>query len=313
MSERSRARFVQANTTYTYQQALQLVRTHHSDAAAYAAEHGCNMKEAYNQLIVEPWHKKMIKQDYPTWRRKVWELRLNQALPNPIPTSCSWSSPSEIAKILSHFGRANLNHTFFPDGGGLDVEKFTLNGAGFLELQVEPRMSYICMPTRLHFEHFEDNPEDSFFLLESDGLEPSGVTSLFQNHEEVVELEPGRFVERYVWDEQSLGYDEFGRSMPLPDTARVVIRYTKGQFLIASKGSIWNRRRRIDVDLYMPSHNYMTATELRASLQNNWFIRNLQHELVQRRLNEESEEEFERYMLRRRNELRSALALRDSV
>lgn len=46
--------------------------------------------------------------------------------------------------------------------------------------------------------------------------------------EELIEIRPGEYVERYYWNINSLGYDENGDEIPLPKEARTVVRMCGG-------------------------------------------------------------------------------------
>lgn len=50
-----------------------------------------------------------------------------------------------------------------------------------------------------------------------------------------VELYPSKYIKRHYWDEQTY------LNEPLPEGARVVVRYFKGAFVIFKKTSIYNQ------------------------------------------------------------------------
>lgn len=58
MSERNLARFIQKETDYKYQSALNLVRKHKDDAYRLKQETGCTFRAAIALLIVKPWKEK---------------------------------------------------------------------------------------------------------------------------------------------------------------------------------------------------------------------------------------------------------------
>jgi hypothetical protein len=89
--------------------------------------------------------------------------------------------------------------------------------------------------------------EWAYFRLETSGLSPSGVYDVDDAatvvSEHVVELEPGRYVEREHWDAGYFGTDDLGDELPLPPRARPLTRYFGGPFLIVAKTSGYNASR----------------------------------------------------------------------
>ena len=78
-----------------------------------------------------------------------------------------------------------------------------------------------------------------------------------------MEIRPGDYRPRSLWDEGNLGYDERGRELPLPKEARLVIRWFGGGVLIVAKGSIWNGI----AATYDGRHDRMTPAEVREAIQ----------------------------------------------
>ena len=58
--------------------------------------------------------------------------------------------------------------------------------------------------------------------------------------EELTELHPGEYIHRCYWDAGCYEFDETGKELPLPGTARIVFRYFSGSFVIFAKGSTFN-------------------------------------------------------------------------
>ena len=124
-------------------------------------------------------------------------------------------------------------------------------------------------PHRLILERIESDPAQSFFLLELDALEPSGVypereeSQEDDEHawpgEEVVEVAPGReYYPRRVWDD-----DQTPDGRDLPSSARLVVRMLRGKAMFVTKGSIWNGWR----DAYDGRHGRMTAFDIRGIIE----------------------------------------------
>lgn len=162
---------------------------------------------------------------------------------NP-PSRKEWRDTSEILKILNQVAAAkDANHMFLPGGGGLDL---TWSKPGHEPRTIELNcggLTDLVIPKRLTFENLDDgNPHGMYYYLEIEGLSPvieNASTGL--GREEVTELFPGKYAPRWAFDAGYYDHDESGDEIPLPDSARVVSRYFKGNFAIFSKGSYYNR------------------------------------------------------------------------
>jgi len=187
--------------------------------------------------------------------------------------SLTWTGTSEIVSVLSHFMGENRNHVHLPSGGGLDFTAAALSSeARCIDFSVGDQVAEIAQPKRLTLERIGEDEAESFFLLELDKLSPSGVyepqedtgpmdprTARYRQREEVLELGPSDYVQRGVWDEGHLGYDEQGYEIPIPNTARIVSRWMSGKMLFVCKRSRWN----LDNSTYDGRHNSMTAQQIR--------------------------------------------------
>lgn len=184
----------------------------------------------------------------------------------------------EIVKYLNKVGSSKaLNHTFIPSGGGLDLTGAAYsNESGKVELKFGST-SLIVNPGSFSLHKIGDNPEWWYFRLDTQPFEPSGVydedpednqeVDAFKSAsnrevewqmsyygEEVLEIEPGEYLERSYWDLSHLGYDEYGDEIPLPQYARVVTRkFNGGAFVIFPKFSAYNH----NPSTYDARHNKM--------------------------------------------------------
>lgn len=188
-------------------------------------------------------------------------------------TALSWNSVSTIQAVLSHFMGENHNHVLLPTGGGVDFESAApSNEARCIEFSSGSKIAYVAKPKRMTFECIAEDEAESFFLLELDNLPRSGVYEVdededrdnqritrLRQQEEVVELRPGTYVDRGVWDEGHLGYDESGYEIPLPASSRLVVRWMRGKMLFVCKRSRWN----LDNSTYDGRHNNLTAQQIR--------------------------------------------------
>ena len=184
----------------------------------------------------------------------------------------------DIIKNLNKIGSSKaLNHTFMPSGGGLDLSGAAYsNESGKVELKFGST-SLIVNPESFSLHKIGDNPEWWYFRLDTQPFEPSGVydkasedtqeKEAFKSAsnrevdwqmsyygEEVLEIEPGQYMDRSYWDLNHLGYDEYGDEIPLPEYARVVTRkYNGGAFVIFPKFSAYNH----NPSTYDARHNKM--------------------------------------------------------
>lgn len=188
------------------------------------------------------------------WGKKIYEI-----FPNEIPESYIWNDIVEIVKILNIIGENNLNHTFLPTGGGLD-----LTGADYSEeigcIKLYFGFIYdIVKPYKLIFHSFGDSYEWAYFRLETYELEQSNVyKTKLENNEEVVDLGNASYIDRKFWD-MGFYYDENQNKKEFDNNATVVTRHFNGSFVIFAKSSIYNRVS----STYDGRHNKMSDERFR--------------------------------------------------
>ncbi len=188
----------------------------------------------------------------------------------------AWNGTTAIKPVLDRVLAHTRSHAHLPTGGGQDFSEVRLSSeAGCLEFQVERGAVCLARPKTLILERIARSPAESFLLLELEDLDPSGAypeeeeepgdrtTDWLRRREDVVELALGDYVQRAVWDEGNVGYDESGREIPLPDGARLVVRWFNGKMLFVSKGSMWNGTS----GTYDGRHDSMSAEEIRAMIE----------------------------------------------
>ena len=200
-------------------------------------------------------------ENFDAWNKDQWEQCLVRVFPTAIPTSASWTDMDAIVAVLNQFCAESVNHTHLPDGGGMDILKVArAREDNCLELHDAPSCAFICRPSILALEHFPESPWNSFFLLETAPLKPSGV---YERHprpyEELLELPGGEYVERSCLDAGYIGHDESGDEIPIPDPHRLVTRFFSGKFLMVAKASLWNQ----DSATYDGRHSQMTPAAIR--------------------------------------------------
>ncbi|MBK7444552.1 MAG: hypothetical protein IPJ45_00745 [Ignavibacteria bacterium] len=158
-----------------------------------------------------------------------------------------WEDINDIIKVLKIVATYdNLNHMFFPSGGGLDLEDARLSVEyGCIELDFQS--IDILKPKRLLFESFGYDHEWNYFRLEADELEPCGVYEVEEgdkpfeethDREEVTQVYPGHY-EDYNYYESSyyIEDDDYQR----PDGMKHVTRWFRGSFVIFNKRSVYNQ------------------------------------------------------------------------
>jgi hypothetical protein len=194
-----------------------------------------------------------VNADYEKQNRLQWREAQEKLFPAAIPKRVIWESIGDIVTILNLLGSIpQLNHMFYPDGGGMDLKKAELSTMEEGCIEMYTGFTEIVKPKRLLFESFGDDTEWNYFRLECRRLTPSkpyAGRSREYEAEEVVELEPGVYIDRRHWDKNEY------KGEPLPSSARLVVRHTKGSFVVFQKTSIYNR----NPDTYDGRHNKVSA------------------------------------------------------
>ena len=189
-----------------------------------------------------------------------WDALQNYLFAAYVPQRAMWTRIEDIVAVLNLLAQsAALNHLFGPGGGGLDLQ-----GARFssepdcIELSFHPKIAEIVKPKRLIFESFPGFSEWSYFRLETGELSSSGTYNTVTTYEELLELEPGTYVPRSIYDEGHLGFNEDGQPIPLPKGARIVTRQFKGSYVVFAKASHYN-----EIDNYRGDHNNFSSDDFR--------------------------------------------------
>lgn len=190
-----------------------------------------------------------------------WREAQQKLFPVAVPLCASWERFDDIIAVLNIIGKSsNLNHLFFPSGGGLDLEGAVKSHRepDCIELITSGCIN-IVRPDKLVFYAFDDDPQWNYFRLETSGLHPSGV---YQNlrkdlfYEEVTDVAGAVYADRSCWDDGEYG----GES--LPENSRLVSRYFHGSFVIFQKTSIYN----MITETYDARHEKFGAERFRAHI-----------------------------------------------
>lgn len=172
-----------------------------------------------------------------------WRDAIKNIFPQGIPERCEWTSISEIIKVLNVIGKKNVNHTFYPTGGGLDlIGADVCHEKNCIKLYTGGRAYDVVKPSKLIFNSFKEDCEGewSYFRLETYPLEPSNVyEEVSGDYEEVVCIDDNMYIDRGYWDE-GFYYGEDGMEKRFTDRDVVVTRFFKGAFAIFAKPSTYN-------------------------------------------------------------------------
>ena len=204
---------------------------------------------------------KLDRGDFETENLVVWEKTIRELFPIAIPNNCQFEDRDSIISVLNKISSiVSLAHTLFPVGGGHDiirVDRSTEKEA--IELRT-PHSVRIVKPKVLEFNYFTNHIEWAYFRLETGGLKPiTPNLDLSLIKEKLTEIEPGRYLEKEIWEKGYLGYDKNGYRILLPKTARLVSRYFKGSFVIFAQNSLYNK----DHVTYDARHDKMNGKKFR--------------------------------------------------
>ena len=216
------------------------------------------------KLLAENFHERNLEQ---------WFEIQAKLFPTSIPTRVIWEDINDIIKVLKIVTTYdNLNHLFFPDSGGMDLEDVRLSHEENC-IELDFQLIDIVKPKRLLFESFGYDHEWNYFRLEADELEPSGAyddevdedsSNTKRDREDVTEVYPGQY-ETYDFLESSMYREQEDYEYERPKEMRHVTRWFRGSFVIFCKRSTYNRSR----STYDGRHNKMTSDEFREYIQGN--------------------------------------------
>ncbi|MBY4646648.1 serine/threonine protein kinase [Vibrio alginolyticus] len=235
-----------------------------NDLLTDCTEHTPEKRPKMSEVVVrlEEWIK--INEDFHEQNLTEWFDLQNRIFPAGSPDSVTWTNPSDIITILNEIAHVrSLNHMFLPGGGGN-----TFIGADyaceqdFIALKIAEKMYDILKPSKLTYESFGVDPQWNYFRLEAEPVEKTGVygdRNYVFPYEELVEIEPAKYIERYHWD-----YNEYNGE-DLPEESHLVCRYFEGAFVVFSTRSIYN----LASETYDGRHNKMSESEFREYIQRN--------------------------------------------
>lgn len=219
-----------------------------------STDHLPSERPTINQFLSSLLEWQVINEDFEKKSKLQWFDMLQHLYNSELPPITGiWQKKEDIIEILNYIGKHDqLNHTLFPDGGGLDLIASKESWEeGCIEINYEC-ITYILLPKALILENFQGNSMWNYFWLETQKIELLTKKESV-GREELTEIEPGKYVERECYD-----YDEFNGD-PLPQNSRVVIRNSEGTFLICLKVGPYNQ----ESSTYDGRHNKVTREQFR--------------------------------------------------
>ncbi|WP_342554898.1 protein kinase [Paenibacillus sp. FSL R7-0652] len=220
--------------------------------------------------MLEEWF--ILNQNYKKRNILEWEFYLRDIIPFTLPEKISWTRLEDICNVLSIISNTNLNHMFFPGGGGMDLDEVRpSNEDGFLELKVGYLLK--LKPKRLTLNTFDASFDWNYFYLETEEIEspfPERYTDEKLYDLELVEISPGEYLE---YEDQKL------------TVGRQICLHLSGGFVLFAKGSYYNSIS----STYDARHNRGTAEDFRNYIQ--MFIDRLKFEQEHPEIAEKRKEE----------------------
>lgn len=226
------------------------------------------MRPDISQFIdaLEDW--KVLNEDFHEMNLEQWFEIQTKLFPTGFPKRVIWENVDDIVNVLKVIcSYDNLNHLFYPSGGGNDLVDVRLAGEeGYIELDFTTIT--IIKPKQLIFESFGYDPEWNYFRLEAAKLEPVFAEELedgqesFQKkykYESLSELYPGGYYPYNVLEDR----DQYAEEYPIDEFSRQITRYLEGSFVIFNKRSPYN----LTSATYDARHDKMSTDEFREYIQ----------------------------------------------
>ena len=229
-----------------------------------ATEHNPGLRPSMSVFADRLFRWLRLEEEFHERNRLEWQELLSRIFPVSVPLQATWTSLNEIALVLTIVGeRSNVNHMFFPEGGGMDLRSASVSEHESGCIEMDTGGIDLVRPLKLTFELIEEAIEMSYFRLELSPLEASDVYDFDEarRREEVLRLgDSGRYVSRSYWD-----IGEFDCE-PLPEGSRPVSRFFNGSFVITGKASPYNLAHGA-LDAYDGRHDKMSAEKFRDHMQ----------------------------------------------
>lgn len=204
-----------------------------------------------------------------------WNFLENKIFPNGIvPESSKWTDLEDIIKIFNLFTFVDAtSHIFFPDGGGLNLQKVIKSPENnCMYLIVEGNSYLVLSPKCLYYEKFSDK-KWNYFLLELNELQPVFPEKLYREQycEELCEDIAAHYV---CADDFNYGVYSYEFGTPLPKGAKKIQRYFKGRFLVVFGNGYYNAisgtydARHSDAPIPEDFHKYISKLSIETTILN---------------------------------------------
>lgn len=232
-----------------------------------STDHDPNRRPSLDNVIERLEYWLSLQGNYHEISRLEWLEIIDILFPFVSPITAKWTNAEEITRVLNLFsGKRNINHLFFPNGGGGDVRsaKLSIREPGTIELNIDS-IPYIINPKSLTFEEIKQDITMNYFRLEANELSPCGVYSDndSENDEEDVHIseEVAEIGGKFYAESWHIDENEYNGA-PLPPGSRSVVRFFKGNFVIFHKFSTYNMAKG-KLDAYDGRHHKMDAQKFR--------------------------------------------------
>lgn len=230
-------------------------------------------KTDHNRLFEIQQFKYSGENDFRNKMLPMWFTAIKSICQNKLK-SYTWTNPSDIVNVLNLISAESVNHTFFPDGGGMDLTGALIDKITPKNILVNFGSSYgLLEPQILRFEFIENaSLEWSYFSLEPKPKTPTGITENLRrdreneeivHYESLFRLRSGQFVDSEDTIQESdadqrANWREFGTN-----ELYVLRTISSTPFLIFAKPSIFNLR----INDYRTPYNKLPANELKTVIQ----------------------------------------------
>ena len=187
--------------------------------------------------------------------KEAWRLLKKRIFPFTPPEIAEWSNLDDIFRVFELVvNKPCWNHSFFPDGGGLDLSDVKKSEQpGCLEFVFQGFVN-IIKPKKLSFYSpgGDDFGEQDYFILEVDELDFISPNQSGTN-EVVTQLSATEFTDPNCAEWNDYNGDK------LPEDARSLVRWRQGKFAIFMGASLYNQNGILingkRVDAYDAPHN----------------------------------------------------------
>lgn len=191
-------------------------------------------EELYNRVV--DWIK-TSRNDHLA-QEKTWDFLEKLLFADRTPESASWSDTDKILDVLNIISVLPVsNHMLFSNNGGLDLIKVErATEEGMIDIYSDLGSIYRLKPKRLYFERFNGHTEWNYFQLKFEN-----VQTVFDDGADGEELlcedYPGHYVSSRYFD---YGVYDYDTGEELPESARLICRYSRGSLLFVMKTGLYN-------------------------------------------------------------------------